>query len=435
MASSYQVSRLVGRVSCGICMEQYDYNVHVPKLLPCEHTFCSACLSSHNLSTVTVDEVECPTCKTKHAVPSCGFITNRTVLDIVNELEKDIATPASTSQCTEHPGSECLLVCMDCVCGLCPKCLKQAKHQGHTLEEVAEAKTMLKDMFEKQIIGEKATLDMRLNDISYSVVELGKAESNITDICDEAVKLITSWKRDQLSNLGSFKQQAVIMKNELQTERGHLQSLLEQRNIDIGTMSARLASVKPQKKHVLETESSGTDEYDFGEQTHSLMGCLQSVFQNQRLVTSTLLKKHPLEVKSKVNVNKVASKMSPANTMQNPVRSYASHSTPANTRPIGVQPGGSASVSTAAHAQIGAQSRKDLRNCSIKKVVCNGVVGLIAHINDDVVYYMFKHSKCKLCSKDRAKPIVHWMANLENVQSCPSYREHIKKMKEFYLSL
>ena len=372
MASSKQLSRVVDRVSCGICMEQYDYNDHKPKLLPCEHTFCEACLNRLSLSMDTVNEVECPMCRTKHEVPSCGFITNRTVLDISDELEKNTTTPASTIQCSEHPRSECVLVCMDCVSGLCPKCLKQAKHQGHNLEEVAEAKTTLKNMFEQQIMTEKATLDKRINDVSHSVVELGKAESNITDICDEAVKLITSWKKDQLSNLGSFKQQAVIMKNELQTERGHLESLLEQRNIDIGTMIAKLRPVKAHKKRKFsETESLGTDEYDFGEQTNSLMGCLQSVFKNQKHVTSTLLKKYALEVKPEVTVNPTASKVSPANTLQNPVGQYAPHNTPAHTRHIGVKPGGSASASTAVHAEIGEQSCREVRNCLIKKAKFN----------------------------------------------------------------
>ena len=219
-------------------------------------------------------------------------------------------------------------------------------------------------------------------------------------------------------------------------QEGQIQSLLEQRNIDIETMIAKLRPVKAHtKRKFSETESLGTDDYDFGEQTNSLMGCLQSVFQNQKHVTSTLLKKYVLEVKPEVTVNPTASKVSPANTLQNPVGQYAPHNTPAHTRHIGVKPGGSTSASTTAHAQIGIQSRREVRNCLIKKVVLYGSSGLIAHINDDAVYYMFKDSKCKLCSKGRARTIVLWMSDRENALSHPTYQEYIKKMKEFYLSL
>ena len=86
-------------LECSICMERYDRQIHVPKLLPCEHSFCMVRLDTLSkeftrpykifgliASTKTVKDVECPTCRAKHSVPSRGFPTIRALLDIVDQM-------------------------------------------------------------------------------------------------------------------------------------------------------------------------------------------------------------------------------------------------------------------------------------------------------------------------------------------------------------
>ena len=76
---------LVDRTSCSICMEQYCSNKHVPKILPCTHTFCLCCLTSMS----TMEGVSsCPVCQKQSATPPHNLVTNRIVLEIVEEMQK-----------------------------------------------------------------------------------------------------------------------------------------------------------------------------------------------------------------------------------------------------------------------------------------------------------------------------------------------------------
>ena len=76
---------LVDRTSCSICMEQYCSNKHVPKLLPCQHTFCLDCLTSMSTSEGVIS---CLVCRKQYTTPPRNFLTNRIVLDIVEEMQK-----------------------------------------------------------------------------------------------------------------------------------------------------------------------------------------------------------------------------------------------------------------------------------------------------------------------------------------------------------
>ena len=314
--ASKPVSGLLDRVSCPICMEKYNADVHVPKILPCEHTFCLACLASISTSMDRVDEVECPVCRAKHSVPPHGFITSRAALDIIDQLEKDTAPSPSKLTFSKHWSAECVLVCIDCLSGLCPKCMKQSTHHGHHVEEFSDAKVVLKPMLTAQIKKEQAALDTRMNDVPFSVAKLNEAESDINKRCDEAVELITTWKKDQLSKIGSFKQLAVVREKEGQAEKGCLQSMLEQYDTDIGTMIAKLKSDQAHKKHILETEYIQIENCDFQEQSKSLADRLQSVFTSQEFAISSKKKKQALNVKPNVAGPNISSKVSPASSKQ-----------------------------------------------------------------------------------------------------------------------
>ena len=287
MASSKPESGIVHHLTCGICMEQYDRKKHVPKLLPCEHTFCLDCLNSIQ---VPRRQMECPVCRCKHSVPQKGFVTNRTVLDIVDALQQDGTQTAAKLKCSEHKNTESVLICMDCVTGLCPKCLKQSTHQGHCLEELSDAKNLIKTMFEEQIKKEQEGWDRTMTEVPYSVASFSKAEANINDIYDEINAATERWRKKQLSEIRHLKQQAITFENRIQTEREHLQSLLEHPNIDLETMITKVNEA--QNKQDLDTGCIGTgQECNFEEQTESLMGNLHSVFSDERLITSRVLKR------------------------------------------------------------------------------------------------------------------------------------------------
>ena len=272
-------------------MEQFDRKTRVPKILPCEHTFCLDCLNSIR---VPRRRMECPVCRCKHSVPQKGFVTNRTVLDIVDELQQD-GTPTAKLKCSEHKDTESVLICMDCVTGLCPKCLKQSTHQGHHLEELSDAKNLIKTMFEQQIKKEQEAWDRRMTEVPYSVASFTKAEANIDKICAAINAATERWRKKQISEIRYLKQQAITLENRIQTERGHLQSLSEHPYIDMETMITKVN--KAHKKQKLDTGCIGTgQEYNFEEQTESLMGDLHSVFSDERLITSRVLKRKAAKV-------------------------------------------------------------------------------------------------------------------------------------------
>ena len=56
--------------------------------------------------------------------------------------------------CTVHSDKESVLVCMDCTAGLCMKCMKTVStgpHKDHQLEELDEAKILLRQKFDGQV--------------------------------------------------------------------------------------------------------------------------------------------------------------------------------------------------------------------------------------------------------------------------------------------
>ena len=458
-------------------MERYDNTDHVPKFLSCEHTFCLKCL---NKLSVCLDEVECPVCRTKHRVPPGMFATNRALLDVVDELEKDKIQTSVPLKCSEHKDTECVLVCIDCLSGLCPKCLKQSTHNGHHLDEMSEAKAVLKPAFEKQVKEEQAILERMLsmiNDSKHSVTELTNAESNMAKIYDEVDKIIVSWKKDQLLQLGSCKQVSITQENKLQTERGLLQSLLEQNNIDIETMIAKLKSNGVQKEKSLNTITrclDAADCYNFQEQTQSLIGRLQSVFSNQELVASKVLKPLALDVKPKASPtdNKVAdtkedNKHLDTASANTKTESSATHQFDSTSGELSLSPSSLYLEDEDEYADdeyededlfslhaVGvsiehededdededdvetdaSQDHEETRNCTFTKVV-HETYGLIGQINNDIVFYTFRTGMCELCPKNSLRTVEYrkYLSSWKDVRQ--HHRRTIETMREFYLSL
>ena len=79
--------------SCPICMETFDK----PKVLPCQHTFCLACIQSHynatnNQRVVAVSNFPCPTCRAVCYVPRQGLS------ELPTDFKVDSVSMACSSQ-------------------------------------------------------------------------------------------------------------------------------------------------------------------------------------------------------------------------------------------------------------------------------------------------------------------------------------------------
>ena len=73
------VQQIQQRLTCPVCLDRYK----VPKLLPCQHTFClNPCLT--NLIDTSTRKIKCPECRMLHSLPSTGrvesFPNNITIL-------------------------------------------------------------------------------------------------------------------------------------------------------------------------------------------------------------------------------------------------------------------------------------------------------------------------------------------------------------------
>lgn len=64
-------------MECDICLIEFDSNVHIPRILPCGHTFCENCLISiYNKNTKIKRPFVCPTCQAKQNFYNVTNITN-----------------------------------------------------------------------------------------------------------------------------------------------------------------------------------------------------------------------------------------------------------------------------------------------------------------------------------------------------------------------
>ncbi|PAA65625.1 hypothetical protein BOX15_Mlig016042g1 [Macrostomum lignano] len=131
-------------LTCGTCLTLFDSGEHQPKLLPCSHTLCRACLqrivpnpasSSASSSAAaaaaaasTLGTFRCPICREGIAVPIGGaaafppsFVVNQ-LLDLMVSQRKDLVP-----KCSIHTGRE-LLFCETCDSVFCAAC--QSPEQG-----------------------------------------------------------------------------------------------------------------------------------------------------------------------------------------------------------------------------------------------------------------------------------------------------------------
>ena len=84
-------------LSCGICFDRYDTSNHLPKSLPCHHTFCTTCVD--NLIAEANNYMECPVCR-KRITSHEEVCTNHALRDVVEAMsakeETELLCPDQT---------------------------------------------------------------------------------------------------------------------------------------------------------------------------------------------------------------------------------------------------------------------------------------------------------------------------------------------------
>ena len=255
-------------------MEQYNNNTHVPKLLPCQHTICCSCLRELETLSLDCDIVECPKCRRRHIIPSGGFPTNRFALDIVDELSGR-AQPRTFS-CIKHSNIHCVLVCMDCLEGLCVECIRENCHQSHQVEELTAAQAVLREKLKEKTKIQQSVLEKQLAQMKeslFSVTEISKAEHDIQYVCDKLMTEISNWKSEELLILQSLKAEASA--NESKVHKKIIG--LGQEKLDTESLLKRLR-IAPKTDDSLH-ENTLVMTFDYTKQCKQLVDKVQSVLQ------------------------------------------------------------------------------------------------------------------------------------------------------------
>lgn len=120
--------------ACEICLEMYDSEAHVPRILQCGHSLCEECLrflqlfdSEGNLSP---NNPLCPKCRAPITLSRLDQVSKNFSL-IENAAKK------KTVYCPQHEdlGLEAILYCLKCRVYVCAKCIATS-HNAHEFEDL-----------------------------------------------------------------------------------------------------------------------------------------------------------------------------------------------------------------------------------------------------------------------------------------------------------
>ena len=169
-------------MTCQICFEIYtESEEHVPRLLPCTHTLCEACIG-----TMLRDEsLTCPECRVKHPANNGvkTFTQNKYILTSMRRksFRKSLKLATKIPKCEAH-GDELALFCThsECLKPICLSCLT-TEHVGHKVMDVKEG--------EKELLYSKVeSLRRNIQRIKYQIANAKAEVEKNNDACVEKLK-------------------------------------------------------------------------------------------------------------------------------------------------------------------------------------------------------------------------------------------------------
>ncbi|XP_059931106.1 tripartite motif-containing protein 59 isoform X2 [Gadus macrocephalus] len=128
-------------LTCSVCYSLFCD----PRVLPCSHTFCKACLdrvllSSVNYSVWRPRPLKCPNCRSlvELAPPGVEALpVNVSLRAIVEKYQKE--RPPAPSCCPEHPRQPLNVYCVPDRRPVCGLCLTVGRHRGHAIDDLHAA--------------------------------------------------------------------------------------------------------------------------------------------------------------------------------------------------------------------------------------------------------------------------------------------------------
>lgn len=124
---------------CSICYHTYDDKCHVPRVLPCQHTFCTECLSKH----CRRRKLKCPLCNQEHNVKNENV--DKLPKDFTTCNLRDLLETFSKSLCKECQNqNQVKFICKTCNVQMCKSCWdnkKQSSCNLHAIEIINDLST------------------------------------------------------------------------------------------------------------------------------------------------------------------------------------------------------------------------------------------------------------------------------------------------------
>ncbi|CAL8349394.1 unnamed protein product [Arctogadus glacialis] len=128
-------------LTCSVCYSLFCD----PRVLPCSHTFCKACLdrvllSSVNYSVWRPRPLKCPNCRSlvELAPPGVEALpVNVSLRAIVEKYQRE--RPPAPSCCPEHPRQPLNVYCVQDRQPVCGLCLTVGRHRGHAIDDLHAA--------------------------------------------------------------------------------------------------------------------------------------------------------------------------------------------------------------------------------------------------------------------------------------------------------
>ncbi|XP_058489070.1 tripartite motif-containing protein 59 isoform X2 [Solea solea] len=126
-------------LTCSVCYCLFSD----PRILPCSHTFCKACLNSlHQESTnhgmwLPPIQIKCPNCRsmTGHLPRGVDALpTNMSLKAIIEKYQRD--SVSRSPSCPEHGGQPLNIYCIRDRQMICGFCLTVGEHQGHCIDDL-----------------------------------------------------------------------------------------------------------------------------------------------------------------------------------------------------------------------------------------------------------------------------------------------------------
>ena len=215
---------------CPVCLERYsETGDAVPRLLPCTHTMCHACVERLLKNNILV----CPQDRKSHPAPSgvTSFPQNKYVLKLLRQNKTTTVPPVDDLfyVCEEH-GMEVVLYCKhpDCQIGICPLCMT-AGHKGHSVVSIAEEQNSILELRVAHLIkrlhvnkNRLIATRQKLNQHRLELVQSLKEKQNeLEQEFDEKIKSVDE-------NLDKFNQLSQELKGDLKKEKGFIDTIWKQ---------------------------------------------------------------------------------------------------------------------------------------------------------------------------------------------------------------